>query len=272
MKPGSEGDIIHIEKYASKYVSARNVDIWLPPGYYTDENTKYPVLYMHDGQNLFNPETSFIGVHWEIGERLARLSSKDTRYRVIVVGIWNSPHRVQEYAPQSAAETYFSSIELQRIINEQGEFLGDNYLKFVVEELKPDIDSKFRTKTEKEFTYIMGSSRGGLISLYALIKYPEIFGGAGCMSTHWPAFQGCTIPYLKANMIRAGGHKIYFDFGTRTKDSEYEPYQVQVDSIMIEKGYTHGVDWITRKFEGHEHSERSWSERVHIPLKFLLIQ
>jgi pimeloyl-ACP methyl ester carboxylesterase len=119
---------------------------------------------------------------------------------------------------------------------------------------------------------------GGLISWYALTQYPEVFGGAGCLSTHWPAgskevddpvFQAMK-SYFRDSFPRAGNHKIYFDYGTETLDSLYEPFQNEMDQVVRNLGYVEGDDWMTRKFPGHEHSERAWGKRLHIPVKFLL--
>ena len=129
----------------------------------------------------------------------------------------------------------------------------------------------------KKHTFIAGSSMGGLISLYAICEYPKVFGGAACLSTHWPGVfytDKNPIPeqffkYLKKKLPNPNNHKIYFDFGTATLDAMYEPYQIEVDKIMKQKGYT-SKSWITKKFEGEDHSEVAWAKRLHIPLVFLL--
>ena len=117
---------------------------------------------------------------------------------------------------------------------------------------------------------------GGLISIYALCEYPNIFGGAACLSTHWPGIFKADNPfpkamqvYLKTHLPLAKKHKIYFDYGTLTLDAMYEPYQLEVDKIMAYKRYS-SKNWITKKFEGENHSEIAWSKRVRIPLEFLL--
>ncbi|NNK90648.1 MAG: hypothetical protein HKO89_08585 [Saprospiraceae bacterium] len=118
---------------------------------------------------------------------------------------------------------------------------------------------------------------GGLISMYALCEYPEIFHGAACLSTHWVGtFDTLNNPiplkfaeYLDNNLPDAHSHLIYFDFGTETLDALYEPYQTIVDSIMIKHDF-HTKNWKTMKFEGENHSEKAWNKRLDIPLKFLL--
>ena len=109
-----------------------------------------------------------------------------------------------------------------------------------------------------------------LISAYALCEYPEVFGGAGCVSTHWPTGDGAVIGYLAQHLPKPGAHKFWFDYGTATLDALYEPFQQRADAVMKVAGYTEGRDWITRKFEGAEHSEKSWRARVDQPLAFLL--
>jgi predicted alpha/beta superfamily hydrolase len=155
---------------------------------------------------------------------------------------------------------------------------SDNYLKFLVKELKPFIDKKYATNETSAATFIAGSSMGGLISVYALCEYPKVFGGAACLSTHWTGIFKADNPfpkamqvYLKMYLPEAKNHKIYFDYGTETLDAMYEPFQLQVDSIMMSKTYSiKNNDWKTQKFEGENHSELAWSKRVKIPLEFLL--
>jgi predicted alpha/beta superfamily hydrolase len=273
-EPKPTGGVVGIVKqhaeFKSKFVDARNVDVWLPPGYDQNKNKKYPVLYMHDGQNLFDPARAYIGVDWGIDETMTRLIGEGKVRAAIVVGIWNTPKRIAEYMPRKAVE----SVDLSAIKNfstiTEGQIVSDDYLKFLVQELKPFIDSTYRTRSDRANTFIMGSSMGGLISAYAISEYPNVFGGAGCVSTHWPAADGAMINYLKKTLPSARTHKIYFDFGTETLDAQYEPYQQKMDEVMKAAGYQEGKNWITRKFVGEDHSERAWRKRVDIPLVFLI--
>jgi hypothetical protein len=108
------------------------------------------------------------------------------------------------------------------------------------------------------------------MSAYAISEYPGVFGGAGCVSTHFPIGDGIVVDYLAKHLPPAAEHRFYFDFGTSTLDADYEPYQSRVDELMRKAGYAEGVNWITRKYQGDEHSERDWRARVGVPLKFLL--
>ncbi|MBW6480378.1 MAG: hypothetical protein K0B37_13205 [Bacteroidales bacterium] len=255
----------HYPDFKSDYVVARNVEVMLPPGY--DENRSYDVIYFHDGQNVFNSETAYGGVAWEVDTAMKALLHENRINPAIVVAIWNTPKRMQEYMPARPADSV--SYRAKKA-GWDDEFISDDYLRFIVTELKPFIDNTYSTLPHRENTFIMGSSMGGLISLYALTEYPEVFGGAGCISTHWPALDGVFLNYVKENLPQPGNHKIYFDFGTETLDAQYEPFQQKVDKMMEEKGFTKGKDWLTLKFEGADHSEKAWKERVHIPLAFFL--
>jgi predicted alpha/beta superfamily hydrolase len=270
MTIGVTGVVNRHAQFASKYVDARNVDVWLPPGYEKNRRKRYPVLYMHDGQNVFDPGSSYIGVDWGVDETMTRLVSAGRVKEAIVVAVWNTPKRVIEYMPQKAVEEKGETVLRAFETEHAGRPISDSYLKFLVLELKPFVDSKYRTLSDRKNTFIMGSSMGGLISVYAVSTYPEVFGGAGCISTHWPAGDGLVIDYLSRHMPDLASHKLYFDYGTETLDALYEPFQRRMDGILKAAGYRQGTNWLTERFPGAEHSERAWSKRVDIPLIFLL--
>ncbi|MDH3615487.1 MAG: alpha/beta hydrolase-fold protein [Gammaproteobacteria bacterium] len=259
------------------YVDARHIDVWLPSDYETSSNG-YRVIYAHDGQNLYNPSFVWNNTDWGVDEVLQTLIDNGSVEDTIVVGIWNTPKRRLEYLPQEAWDLAPEHMRIYVQGQEGGAPESREYLRFIVEELKPFIDENYRTKPGREDTFLMGSSMGGLISLYGLIKYPQVFSAAACLSTHWPLHVDLDdaqatesfIGYLKTAMPPAGDHRVYFDFGTEELDGRYEPHQQRIDDMMAELGYTHGKDWVTRRFEGAGHSESYWHERLHIPLAFLL--
>lgn len=269
----SPSTIVHHADFPSAHVAPRHVDVYLPEGYDPSGSTRYPVLYMHDGQNLFSTETAYGGVEWRIDETMDSLKLK-----AIVVGIWNSPKRFHEYAPQEPLVSDLSPDGMEAVrVRLTEDPLSDAYLKFLVTELKPFIDSTYATKPDREHTFIMGSSMGGLISLYAVSEYPEVFGGAACVSTHWPLlldrntpyFMDAYLDYLDMNLPVASAPKLYFDHGTVNLDANYAVHQVRMDSLMRAKGWPE-ARWMTRVFEGDDHNERSWQKRAHLPLQFLL--
>ena len=275
------GNIKEYPNFKSKHVDSRNLEIWLPPSYETAPNKKYPVLYMHDGQSLFQSGRSLSGDEWEVDEMMTKLIQENKIKEAIVVGIWNTSKRFREYQPNKPFEHLASenkSLRESLDAEYNGGPLADDYLKFIVEELKPFVDSNFRTLKNKKNTFMMGSSMGGLISIYAETQYPEVFGAVACLSTHFPVslkqnnpkIPALIINYLKFNLPNPKNNSIYFDYGTETLDAWYEPYQKQMDEIMKSKGYIQGKNWETRKFDGADHTEIAWRKRLDIPLLFLL--
>lgn len=277
------GTIKRFEHFPSAQLAARNIDVWLPEGY--DVSRKYDVLYMHDGQMLFDSTTSWNHQEWGVDETLGKMIQEKKIKDCIVVGIWNSLKRHSEYFPQKPYEsltqaekdTVNKQLQSAGRTTEVFEPVSDNYLKFIVYELKPTIDRTFSVYTDREHTFIAGSSMGGLVSMYAICEYPDIFGGAACLSTHWPGtfsvhnnpVPAAFVHYLQTHLPDPKTHKIYFDYGDQTLDAMYPPLQKQADEMMKAKGYT-TKNWITKYFPGKDHSEKSWNERLDIPLIFLL--
>ena len=269
----------------SRYADPRKVTVWLPPSY-RPGGPRHSVLYMHDGQNLFDPETGYGGMEWKIDEVLGRLIAENKVRPTIVVAIWNTPERLREYVP-SKAFRHLPSAYMERVRGLYGgDPLSDGYLKFIVRELKPRIDRSYNVRSGRADTVIMGSSMGALISLYAISEYPQVFGGAGMVSTHWPLFrpaQGEKLSdaeyetvssaferYLAPALPSPRTHRLYFDHGSETLDAVYARYQRRIDRVVARRGYRPGVNWISRNFPGQAHNEVSWASRVEIPLRFLL--
>ena len=269
--PGITGTVERLAAFPSKLVAPRHVEVWLPPGYASAKGRRYPVLYMHDGQNVFDPATAFGGQDWGVDEVMTRLVTAGRVRPAIVVAAWNTALRAPEYMPQKALIGKDLSRWADKIPGGASQApLSDAYLRFLVEELKPAIDRRYRTRPGRADTFVMGSSMGGLISLYALAEYPRVFGGAACLSTHWPAADGAVIDYALKALPQAGPHRLYFDFGTAGLDAQYGPYQKRMDEVLRAHGYTEGRDWVTRRFEGAGHDEASWKARLDVPLTFLL--
>jgi predicted alpha/beta superfamily hydrolase len=272
------GSIDSIKDFNSEFVDKRQVDIWLPDGFEPDKDQKYAVLYMHDGQNLFDTRYGYNGQIWAADVSMQHLIDAGKVPPAIIVGIWNTPKRFEEYLPAPAFKGLTAYQQYLIKGERNGVTRSDEYLQFIVSELKPYIDSHYPTHTGPEHTFISGSSMGGLISAYALAAYPKVFGGAACLSTHWPlslesndtAFSRPFMLYLAQNLPAPGSHKIYFDFGTETLDARYELHQHVMDSVMQSMGYEQGLNWMTRKFEGDAHNEDAWRKRFTVPLKFLM--
>jgi pimeloyl-ACP methyl ester carboxylesterase len=236
---------------------------------------------------LFDSTGTWNRQEWGVDETLGRLIRSGSIEDCIVVAIWNAGvRRHAEYFPQSPFES-LTKEERARIENAQrtgghSVFSGipvssNDYLRFIVEELKPFMDEQYNTRRERESTFIAGSSMGGLISLYAVCEYPEVFGGAACLSTHWPgifSMEGNPVPdaffrYIDRKLPDPRTHRLYFDIGTATLDSLYPPLQHKADEVMRRKGYG-PENWLTRTWPGQDHSERSWRGRLEVPMRFLL--
>ncbi len=272
----SSGTIVRLEAFPSKHVSPRTVDVWLPEGY--GAGRRYDVLYMQDGQMLFDAGSTWNKQAWNVDAALATLIREGRVHDTIIVGIWNNAKlRHAEYFPEKFLPL-IPEPERSRFVREAlgGMPLADRYLRFLVEELKPAIDARFATRPGPESTFLMGSSMGGLISVYAISEYPQVFGGAACLSTHWiGSFQAnAAIPiaafnYLQAHLPDPAHHRIYMDHGTIELDAQYGVAQPVVDQIARDRGY--GTEnFRSRVFEGAGHSERAWAARVAEPLEFLL--
>lgn len=270
------GRIIRLENFASAYVQPRNIDIWLPENY--DDKKKFAVLYMHDGQMLFDSSTTWNKQAWDVDDVLSAMMQKKEIKDCIVVGIWNTgAYSTSEYIPQKAFEALPKEIKDQFLPELKDTAQADNYLRFIVKELKPYIEKNYSVSTKRSNTFVSGSSKGGLISLYAICEYPEVFGAAACLSTHWVGstiVRNDAIPsvfeqYLLENLPDPRNHRIYFDYGDQTLDSLYKPYQLIVDAIMKQRGFAE-KNWISKEFKGEDHSENAWRKRFCIPAAFIL--
>lgn len=280
------GRLVEHPTMTSAHAAARDVTVWLPPGYDDRRDARWPVLYMHDGQNLFDGSRAAYGTEWGVDEHVTRLQASGQMRAPIVVGVHNTPQRLREYVPAALISALPADMrdDVQAIYG--GVPLSDGYLRFLVEELKPFIDRTYRTRSGRADTAIMGSSMGGLISLYALMKHPDVFGGAGCVSTHWPLkIEGLDDPVALApwrerlvaawtgvvrdGLPRAGDHRLYFDRGDETLDQFYAVFQTRIDETVRAAGWS-PERFRSLVFPGAQHNEASWNQRLDVPLIFLL--
>lgn len=272
----SAGRIERLENFPSKYVDARHVEVWLPPGF--DANQRYAVLYMHDGQMLFDPSTTWNKKAWRVDDVAARLMAEGTVRDFIIVAAWNNGElRHAEYFPAGFLPHLPADVRAKFETEAfKGRSLSDDYLRFLVKELKPVIDARYPTLTGRDDTFTMGSSMGGLISLYALCEYPEVFGAAAALSTHWigrhernDEVPNAALAYLREKLPKPGSARLYMDRGTTELDALYDESQPRIDALLAELGYT-APFFTTRVFEGAGHNENDWHDRVDQPLAFLL--
>lgn len=271
--------------FEGENILPRNVSVWLPASYFSSPTKRFAVLYAHDGQNLFFSEFTYGGISWGLADTLQQLTESGKIKDVIVVGVWNTPNRRLEYFPTGATQ-YVSNETKERLSHHKsGPPRGDAYMSFIVNTLKPFIDTQYRTLPNRDNTYLLGSSMGGIISLYGAIRYPEVFAGAACLSIHWPlnhfiqASKESTfdelakayLTYIDKNLPPANmGLRLYFDYGDKGIDAMYAPYQNEMNALLAARKYKKGAQWAARYFPGGDHNEKSWSERLDVPLTFLL--
>ncbi len=281
---GSQQSNIHRYNLHFNGYGHKTIDVWLPSKY--PEAGPYDVLYMQDGQMLFDSTSNWNQQEWQVDEVVSRLMAAHSIRPVIVVGIWNAgTQRHSEYFPFKPLLNVSASFRdslLAQIVGEnyklfQSPIYSDSYLEFLVKTLKPFIDRNYKVNTQTDHTTIGGSSMGGLISLYALCEYPGIFGAAICMSTHWPGnfvlvnqdIPNAMLAYLRKNLPFDGKHKLYFDHGTEGIDSFYADTQWKVDALLLTKNF--GINnYLSLSFKGADHTERDWARRLHYPLNFIL--
>jgi predicted alpha/beta superfamily hydrolase len=242
------GTVKYHTNFKGRKIRPRDIVVWLPPGYEEDETARYPVLYMHDGQNSFDPATSSFGVDWQIDEAADTLIRKGLIEPLIIVAIYNSVERSSEYANNDT---------------------GYTYLQFIIEELKPFIDANYRTFPDEDNTAVIGSSLGGLISFILLWEYPEVFSKAACVS---PAFKIDRYDYVTEIKNYSGEKKpvkIYIDNGGVGIEEELQPGIDDIISLLENFGYNRGDDYYWFKAKDSEHGEKDWAKRVWRALVFL---
>jgi predicted alpha/beta superfamily hydrolase len=249
------------EQFHSEYLAHdRDVLVWLPQGYDDEGSTRgfkkrYPVLYMHDGQNLFEPETAFQkGEHWRVGETATRLIEDRRIEPLIIVGIYNTGEaRLDEYTPTDDAKL--------------GGGQADDYGRMIIDELKPLIDRTYRTRVDRESTGIAGSSLGGLVSLHLAFHHPAVFGYAAALS---PSVWWDRKAILKT--IRGARSKpklrLWVDMGTAEGRRGLDDARL-LKAALVGLGFVEGVDLHYAEYEGATHSEQAWSQRVGPMLEWL---
>lgn len=293
----SSGRLMRIENFPSSFVDSRTVDIWLPEMIYLreeleamngDKSSHEPlsVIYMHDGQMLFDSTTTWNKQEWRVDETLTALIETGQLDPVVVVAIWNnSSKRWAEYAPKFMAESQRLGQGLMDSRNHDlDDIISDSYVSFLAEELVPFIDQVLSTNTSPEGRLVMGSSMGGLISLYAHFEKPDTFGKVGAISTHWPIISPEQFKKPSDNPLYRGfagyieekvrenpevKRNIYFDLGNQTLDAYYPPYQDEVDRIM-KNNASENTGWVTFFDEGAAHNEISWANRLDKAILYLM--
>jgi predicted alpha/beta superfamily hydrolase len=243
------GELRLHEKFESKALgNARTIRVWLPPGYEDEAGRRYPVLYFHDGQNLFDAATSGFGHEWKLDEAATRLIGSGRIRPVIIVGIDNTAERMSEYTADKAGAL--------------GDGKGGDYVRFVVGELKPLIDRTYRTEVGREHTFTGGSSLGGLVSLQLLREHPEVFGAAAVVSPAlWWADEGELKRWTGEKIPTRTPVRVFVSMGTAEgPPGQWGDHVKRVERLRDALLRAGGVELTYRKVEGAEHNERAWAE------------
>ncbi|HEV3200298.1 MAG TPA: alpha/beta hydrolase-fold protein [Bryobacteraceae bacterium] len=252
-----EGRIRYHPRFPSRYLSSpRDIVVYLPPGYEAG-GLQCPVLYLQDGQNLFDPATAFLGQDWQADVTADRLILNGTIEPIILVGVYNTGvRRISEYTPT-------------RDPRRRKGGKGDRYAQMLARELKPFVDREYRTKRAALETAVGGSSLGGLVSLEAGLLYPRVFGKLAVISPSvwWDGRSMLGMVQSYRSPVRP---RIWLDAGTEEGDS---PQQILEDvrllrNALLEKGWRDGIDLQYWEFPGAQHHEQAWAARFGMVLEY----
>lgn len=222
----------------------RDAHVWLPPGYEEGEE-RYPVLYMHDGQNVFDPATSTTGYDWRADDLADSLIRAGLMKKIIIVAINNTPHRYAEYTRGDTT---------------------DAYMEFCARELKKFIDDNYRTLPDRQNTAVAGSSAGGLISFRLAWEYDDVYSMVAAIS---PAFKIYNIDYVAPVSGYKGPKKdlnIYIDNGGLGIEEKLQPGIDDMLGALKKQGFEEGANFVWKKYNDAVHTEKAWAERFHLPL------
>ena len=252
----SNGQLCKHENFRSRFLrNQRNLIAYLPPGYHQQPQRRFPVLYLHDGQNLFDGSTAFVpGQDWHVGQTADAEIQSGRVEPLIIVGIYNAgKSRIGEYTPTKVPKL--------------GGGRADRYGKFLLEEVMPFVEREYRADGGAWRTGIGGSSLGGLVSLYLGLRRPDVFGKIAALSPSvW--WNQRVIYRFAEKMPVESRPRIWLDIGTREGPRIVEDVERYRD-ILISRGWHFGADLHYERVEGAEHNEAAWARRVGPFLRFL---
>lgn len=241
------GNVRYLKHFKGRSVLPRDIIVWLPPSYDSLPGNYYPVLYMHDGQNVIDPLTSSFGVDWQIDEVADSLIRAKSIQEIIIIGIYNTENRGSEYNDTE---------------------LGQAYINFIIEELKPFIDENYRTLPDRKSTTVCGSSSGGLISFLMGWEYSDVFSKSACFS---PAFKISNIDYIapvKNYMGAKKNLKIFIYNGGIGLEEQLQPGIDEMMLVLKDKGFIESQDLLFIKDSSAEHNESAWAKNVYRFIEF----
>lgn len=252
----SAPQLIKHEGFRSRFLrNRRDLIVYLPPGYDAEPRRLFPVLYLHDGQNLFDGATSFIpGMDWQVGQTADQFINEGRVEPLVIVGIYNAgTQRISEYTPTRAPRL--------------GGGRANRYAKFLLEEVRPFVHQHYRVRNIPQSTGIGGSSLGGLVSLYLGLRYPDVFGKIAALSPSVWWNERVILRFAQAAPVRPLP-RIWLDIGTREGPRIVDDIE-RFRDILLSKGWQSGLDLHYQRIEGAEHNEAAWAQRVGPFLQFL---
>lgn len=279
LQSASYGTVDRHYIYSPELAQTMTVDILTPEGYNPNDTVRYPVLYMHDGQNLFDANTTWNHQAWEVDSVMGALAAKGIIRPAIVVGVHSvAQTRTGDLMPQKPIESLPTEVKDSLINAFRGmNIRSDAYTSFLAKTLKQYVDSAYLTLSDPANTSVMGSSMGGIISMYVICEYPEVFGNAACLSTHWVGHEegegvcsAAMLEYLDKNAPDPANHKFYFDQGTMHSDAWNISTDAKAADILINHGYTFPSNLLYVVDRQAGHMEIYWARRLSLPLILML--
>ena len=268
------GRFVEIERMAAAGLPDQRLTIWLPPGYDSSAR-RYPVLYMHDGHNLFDPAKSNFNKVWAADKAMLAAMASGMVAPHIIVGVWApGKDRYRQYLPRSAYDLAGPELHGAMDALAGGPVISQAYLDWLAGPLKHWVDRTYRTLPDRRHTAIAGSSMGGLMSCWAFVERPRVYGRAACVSTHWPlvmpqdgekadpARLALDQAWFVKRLGKPDGRRLWMDHGTATLDAYYPPYQSALNQAVASAGWKQGRDWQAKVYPGDEHEENAWARRL----------
>lgn len=262
---GVSGEVSRVE------IEGRTVDYWIPKG------VPQHLLIAHDGQNVFDGKTS---THrrstWEMAQSAIRVSEHLGINPPAIIAIWHGGSKQDEHgrAKDLSPQRFFQEDVVVNSVNvvkaDLAHLRGDQYLNLIFDQIVPEILSAYELEIPVSNRAMIGSSMGGLSTLYAGIQRPEQMGALLALSPHWTIGGNRLVERTVEELPKPGTHKIWMSRGTKSIDADYKPFQELADRLMKEKGYRIGHDFLTKVYEKSSHNERSWASYLDQVMKFWL--
>jgi len=248
----------------------RIVDYWSP------QTPTRHLLIAHDGQNVFDPRTATRHRTWKMVQSAIRVSAQLGLTPPAVIGVFHSRSeenpfgRIMDLAPQDPYQNGVSASTNTKPPISADQLQGNSYLREITDVIAPTICHTLDLDLSKTYTAVIGSSMGGLASLYALGKRPDFFSTALALSTHWTAGGDALVDALMDALPPPGNHRVWMSYGTKGHDADYGPFQKYADQKMMDMGWRNGQDFLSRRYERSGHNERSWAKYLDQPMRFWL--